>query len=294
MSYLSSGRETVAFITVVAGAALGVFALAWWLLAALRMQHKRGPLTLTTIGVLLAVAPYVIHALNGRLVDLGRPVQLLEGQVHFHLAEPGGTDIARSFSVEAATAVAGAVLVVCSMLWLMLRALGRESTAKVRWPLVLLAIAVVLIAAPIVVNSVAARYIDLGPRERVVDGEKHLTLTGWDQKDYSVLRARTDAAVLQMANSDVTDETLKLLKGMTRLRELDLSDSSVTDNGLANLSGLPLERLRLARTKVTDAGFTDHIAAIATLTMVDVSGTDVKPETIDAWKKAQPGRKALR
>jgi hypothetical protein len=294
MSYLSSGRETVAFITVVAGAALGVFALAWWLLAALRMQHKRGPLTLTTIGVLLAVAPYVIHALNGRLVDLGRPVQLLEGQVHFHLAEPGGTDIARSFSVEAATAVAGAVLVVCSMLWLMLRALGRESTAKVRWPLVLLAIAVVLIAAPIVVNSVAARYIDLGPRERVVDGEKHLTLTGWDQKDYSVLRARPDAAVLQMANSDVTDETLKLLKGMTRLRELDLSDSSVTDNGLANLSGLPLERLRLARTKVTDAGFTDHIAAIATLTMVDVSGTDVKPETIDAWKKAQPGRKALR
>jgi hypothetical protein len=221
-------------------------------------------------------------------------VQILEGQLQFRLAESGGIDFARSYRVEAVTAAAGLALVGCGILWLMLRGLEKESRRKLRWPLALFALAAVLVATPIVINSFAARYVDLGPRERVVDGETHLTLTGWDQKDYSVLRAKPDVAVLQMANGDVTDKTLELLKGMTRLHELDLSDSSITDNGLANLSGLPLERLRLARTKVTDAGFTDHIAGIDTLKMVDVSGTDVKPETIDAWKKAQPGRKALR
>ena len=28
--------------------------------------------------------------------------------------------------------------------------------------------------------------IDLGPREKMVDGERHITLTGWDRKDYWV------------------------------------------------------------------------------------------------------------
>jgi hypothetical protein len=293
MQYLSSGREIVAFVAVVAGSVLAVCALAWWLVVAFRAPRKGAPLTVVTLGVLLVLAPYIVHALNGRLIDLGRPVQVLEGQFHFHLAEPGGTDIERNVRIEALTAAVGAALVGCGIVWLMFRALAKETRARLRWPLVLLAIAVVLIATPIGINSFAVRYIDLGPRERVVDGEMHITLTGWDQKDYSVLRAKNDATLLQMANSDVTDETLKLLKGMTKLRELDLSDTSITDSGLAALSELPLERLRLARTKVTDAGFTEHIAGMATLAMVDLSGTDVKRETVDAWKKSRPGRKAL-
>jgi len=43
-------------------------------------------------------------------------------------------------------------------------------------------------------------------RERLVDGQAHLTLTGWDRDDYSVLQARPQTVVLQMANADVTDE----------------------------------------------------------------------------------------
>jgi hypothetical protein len=293
VGFLSGSRETIAFIVLITGGVVAAIALVWWFIAAFRHARKGGPLTLAALGALLAVAPYTVHALNGRVVDLGRPVQVLEGQLQFHLTEPGGTDVARTYEVQAVVAAAGAAVLGLAILWLMLRSLRKETRPKVRWPVALLTLAVVLIAIPFVVNTFALRYIDLGPRERVVDGDVHITLTGWDQKDYSVLRTKHETAVLQMANPDVTDETLDFLKGMTKLRELDLSNSAVTDAGMAALADLPLERLRLARTKVTDAGFSDHLATIDTLTMLDLSGTAVKPETIDAWKKAKPGRKAL-
>src|SRR5271166_2324664 len=66
--------------------------------------------------------------------------------------------------------------------------------------------------------------IDLGPRERIVDGQRHITLTGWDRNDYTFLGSKHDVAVLQMANPDVTDRTLELLKGMNALKDLDLNN----------------------------------------------------------------------
>jgi hypothetical protein len=293
VGFLSISREPVAFIFLVAGALLAAFALAWWFIAAFRATRKGGPVTLAAVGAMLAVAPYSVHALNGRVLDLGRPAQLLEGQFQFQLTEPGGTDVARAYRIQALVAAAGAALFGLAVVWLMLRGLRKETRPKVRWPVALLGVAVLIIAIPLAVSSFARSYVDLGPRERVVDGQVHITLTGWDQTDYSVLRTKPETAVLQMANPDVTDETLDLLRGMARLRELDLSNSAVTDAGLAALAGLPLERLRLARTNVTDAGFKDHLASMDTLTMLDLSGTGVKPETIDTWKKARPGRRAL-
>src|SRR5437899_2914318 len=72
--------------------------------------------------------------------------------------------------------------------------------------------------------------IERGPRDKLVDGERHLTLTGWDRTDYAdFLGRKPDAVVLQMANADVTDDTLALLADMTRLRRLDVSHSQVTD-----------------------------------------------------------------
>ena len=100
--------------------------------------------------------------------------------------------------------------------------------------------------------------IDLGPREKIVDGQRHITLTGWDRKDYGFLGSKRDVVVLQMANPDVTDQTLEHLKGMNRLKELDLNNTQVTDAGLKVLSDLPaLATLRLKNTKVTDQGFQD-------------------------------------
>ena len=84
--------------------------------------------------------------------------------------------------------------------------------------------------------------IDLGPRERIVDGERHITLTGWDQKDYAFLGSKRDVVVLQMANPDVTDQTVERLRGMTALKELDINDSSVTDASLKVLRDLPALR----------------------------------------------------
>jgi energy-coupling factor transporter transmembrane protein EcfT len=136
--------------------------------------------------------------------------------------------------------------------------------------------------------------IDLGPRERIVGGETHVTLTGWDRSDYSFLTRKPEIVVLQMANADVTDATLSYLKDMKRLRELDLNDSGVTDAGLAALAGLPtLESLRLRNTKVSDKGLADSLARLDGLKQLDLRGTDVSREAVQSWRDAKPGRRAL-
>jgi Leucine-rich repeat (LRR) protein len=97
-----------------------------------------------------------------------------------------------------------------------------------------------------------------------------------------------------MANPDVTDATLAFLKGFDRLKELDVSDSQITDEGLKLLASLPvLESLRLKNTKITDAGFRDALAAKESLQRLDLTGTPVDRETVDVWRKARPGRRAM-
>jgi hypothetical protein len=137
--------------------------------------------------------------------------------------------------------------------------------------------------------------VDLGEREKLVLGQRHLTLTGWDRRDYGLLRLKHDTVVLQMANADVTDETINLLRDMTVLEELDLNGTQVTDAGLAVLKDLPvLSRLRLARTKITNKGFADNLLAKDSLLSLDLSGTDVERQIIEQWRTAKPGRRALR
>jgi hypothetical protein len=129
----------------------------------------------------------------------------------------------------------------------------------------------------------------------MVDGELHLTLTGWNQHDYSLIAIEPAIAVLQMANADVTDETLAHLASLKQLREVDLSNTQVTDASLPRLAGLPaLATLRLAQTRVTDAGFREHLLPLEGLRELDVRGTGVTRETIGEWRKAKAGRKALR
>lgn len=137
--------------------------------------------------------------------------------------------------------------------------------------------------------------IDLGPRETLVEGERHITLTGWDREDYSLLRSRPDVVVLQMANPDVTDETLTYLTGMKKLRELDLDDTRITDEGLALLARLPaLRSIRLAGTAITDDGFRKHLADKDTLRELDLRRTRVASKTVRDWKARGTDRKALR
>jgi hypothetical protein len=164
---------------------------------------------------------------------------------------------------------------------------------RARLPVWTMVAGVAIAAAPYGVNYVQQHLIDLGPRDKIVDGERHLTLTGWDKKDYSALLARPDTVVLQMANEDVTDATLDYLKPMTKLRELDLDNTKISDAGLAKLVGKPIVILRLHNTAVTDAGFRQHLMAMESLMNLDFRGTEVTPAAIDEWKKLKPNRRGL-
>lgn len=161
-------------------------------------------------------------------------------------------------------------------------------------PFVVIAIGLVVAAAPAAIDRMIP--IDLGPRDKFVDGERHLTLTGWDRTDYAdYLRQKPDTVVLQMANPDVTDDTLALLADMTQLRRLDISHSQVTDDSLWRLTALPaLRELYLTGTKVTDKGMREALAQHPALKMLDVRQTAVTAAAVSEWRKAQPGRRALR
>ncbi|WP_165250399.1 hypothetical protein [Paludisphaera soli] len=208
--------------------------------------------------------------------------------------------------------LAGLALMVVGWLWLTVKAF-RDRTAwgvavllfpplapayalakgGAAWaPAAVLAAGVGLTAFP----PLYTRYVpvDLGPYERIVDGERHLTLTGWDREDYAILGSKSDAVVLQMANPDVTDATLRNLKGFDRLRELDLNETQVGDEGLKALADLPaLASLRLKGTKITDAGFRATLLNKESLRRLDLTGTAVDRETVEAWRDAQPGRRAM-
>lgn len=138
-----------------------------------------------------------------------------------------------------------------------------------RAPLAVGLLGLLLASGPPVVNRLLP--VDLGPRDALVDGERHVTLTGWDRDDYQIVRELTDVVVLQMANPDVMDTTLRLLAGLDQLRELDLNN-----------------------TPITDAGFWQHLAGNPRLRELDLRGTAVSRETVDAWPRAEPGRRALR
>lgn len=165
-------------------------------------------------------------------------------------------------------------------------------------PILLVLLGGLLIAVAFLAPILHVSWYGLGEWESVVDGEVHLTLTGWSKSadDYAMLEKRDDVVVLQMANEDVTDETLLYLKNMTRLRELDLERASITDEGLKTLKSLPaLEDVRLRKTKITDAGFREHVLPLPKLKNVDVRDTQVTSKTMREWKKADPeNRKYLK
>jgi hypothetical protein len=167
-----------------------------------------------------------------------------------------------------------------------------------RWPLRLLLAGILFTASPFaytrLVEPIVLRHFR-PPYVAEVNGEIHVTLTGIPNYDYAKLPRFQEAAVLQMANPDVTDETLKLLQGFTLLKELDLNDTAITDAGLAELEHCPrLETLRLKNTRITDAGFRAHLLDRDSLREIDVRETEVKSRTLRDWKMKKDGRKFLK
>ena len=192
----------------------------------------------------------------------------------------------------------GLLLSTAGLVWLAARLLarglgsvaGRGSFPRRRLlqPATLLAAGLVIGAVPFASQRAYFAIYGLAERERIIDGERALTLTGWDRRDYSILATRPDVVILEMSNPDVSDETLELLRELPRLKELSLDDSAVTDLGLATLAELPaLESLRVARTKITPEGVATFLASPPPkLRQIDVSGNGIPTETLRAWKDA--------
>jgi hypothetical protein len=166
-------------------------------------------------------------------------------------------------------------------------------------PVALLLAGLALAATP---SAIARLFpIDLGPYEKLVEGQRHLTLTGWDPASvgleaagYELLRQKSDAAVVQMANPDVNDATLALLSGFTKLKTLDVSHSKVTDAGLERIAGLPaLETVYLNDTAVTSDGVKRWLTGHPTLKVVWLRGTSVSRDAADALKAGKPGRRVV-
>jgi hypothetical protein len=157
-------------------------------------------------------------------------------------------------------------------------------------PLVLVLSGLLIGAAPFAYSHGLELLLGLGERERIVAGERHLVLTGWDRPDYSILTSRTDVVVLEIGNPNVDDQTLKLLLPLTKLRELTLNDSVISDEGLKLLRQLPaLESLRVARTKITKEGVGDFLAdPPAKLKELDVSGNSIPASALRKWKNQEP------
>lgn len=161
---------------------------------------------------------------------------------------------------------------------------------KSRKPLVLILSGLLIGAAPFAFSHGLELLLGLGERERIIAGERHLVLTGWDQPDYSILNSRSDVVVLEMANPNVDDETLKLLLPLTKLRELTLNDAVISDEGLKLLRQFPaLESLRVARTKITKDGVVEFLAdPPAKLKELDVSGNSIPASALRKWKNQEP------
>jgi hypothetical protein len=146
--------------------------------------------------------------------------------------------------------------------------------------------------APLVINRLHLFGAEEKPIEKVVEGEPTLTVTGLKDFDYATLKDKPYLEVLQMANEDVTDQTLEYLKGLKKLYKLDLSNTQVTDDGLRVLRELPkLEVLFLNGTNVTDEGVRQNIFPIETLNELSLLRTKVTKKTRDEWRAAKEKRK---
>ena len=190
----------------------------------------------------------------------------------------------------------GLLLATAGLLWLVGRGIGlllrRRTVRQLLQPLLLLTAGLVIGGMPFVYQHAYLAIVGLGERERVIDGERALNLTGWDRAGYGILKDKADVAILEMGNKDVTDDTLALLDDLPNLKELTLNDSSVTDAGLAKLAQIPkLESLRIARTQVTAEGVRAFLATPPPrLRQIDVSGNEIPTSILRQWKNAAVGQ----
>jgi hypothetical protein len=267
--------ETVLACLLVVGFVLAVAAFLWAMVALIRHGGRglsTSILALIAAPILAFIAMFFVLAADVRIGTLS--------------ADHVGTILL--LAVLASILILGLVVLIGSF----------ANYSKTRGPIRLGIVGVLLVATPFVwtrtIEPVVFNWISPAWVSKV-NGELHVTVTGSKSFDYGQLKKYEDAVVLQMANADVTDETLKQLEGFKLLKELDLNDTQVTDAGLAILKNCPsLEKLRLSNTKITDAGFREHVLPRDWIMEIEVSNTPVESKTLRLWKAERDGRKFVK
>jgi hypothetical protein len=95
---------------------------------------------------------------------------------------------------------------------------------------------------------------------------------------------RGRSANFRQLGTNVTDETVALLKEMVSLVDLNLATTRVTDAGLAHLAGLTnLTVLHLENTGITDAGL-EHLKGLVHLRYLNLYGTGVTDAGLEHLK----------
>jgi thiol-disulfide isomerase/thioredoxin len=134
---------------------------------------------------------------------------------------------------------------------------------------------------------------------KVARGEENIitvNLTGAQVTDETLkeLKGLKGLQQLKLTDTQVTDAGLKELKGLEELQILFLNKTQVTDAGLKELKGLKkLQRLGLTRTKVTDAGLKE-LKELKKLRFLFLSKTRVTEAGMDDLEKALPKLKIVR
>ncbi len=96
------------------------------------------------------------------------------------------------------------------------------------------------------------------------------------ERDIKKDQYRTEASY---PHWELTRRAMRMIGTMENLNSLDLSDSTFKDSWLKYLEKLPLQKVKLQGTTVTDEG-SKHLAKIPTLQQVSVYDTNVSGKTI--------------
>lgn len=112
---------------------------------------------------------------------------------------------------------------------------------------------------------------------RIMPRLKNLSLVDTDLTDDGLkdLEGLSSLLVLNLARTRIGDDGLQHLRGLPNLRRIDLSDTLVTGQGLRHLSDLAgLQDLTLSRTHVCDAGLIE-LNRCRGLRQLDLTGTEI-------------------
>lgn len=96
---------------------------------------------------------------------------------------------------------------------------------------------------------------------------------------------------IDLKGTDISDNDLQLLRGLSGLHTLNLSNTAITGKGLQQLEGLTnLHNLNLDGTKVMDRDL-QYLQGLTSLREISLYKTTIRPQSINALKKMLPKAK---